>query len=85
MKKTKMTPDYGETVRPLRLGRQLSATKDATYLLEMADHLLHLAKSARDNDAGREEIGSALEALANELMATAVEIDTIRDRAAKAR
>jgi hypothetical protein len=85
MKIAKKTPEDDAVVRPLRLGRRLSAMKNATYLLEMADHLLRLAKSARNNDAGREEIGSALEALANELMATAVEIDTIRDRAANAR
>ena len=85
MKKAKMTQECGEILRPLRLARRQSAMQDATYLLEMADHLLHLAKSARGNDAEREEIGSALEALANEFMAMAVEIDTIRDRAANAR
>ena len=55
---------------------------EATYFLEKADELVRLAKYAREKNA-HDEICKALEELANEFMARAVEIDAARVKAAK--
>ncbi len=54
--------------------------QDANYFIEKADRCFLLSELAGGNDT----LASALRAMANEFMAKAVEIDTVRDRDAKA-
>jgi hypothetical protein len=51
---------------------------DAEYFIAKADELFRLARRA----AGDAELARDIEALANELMVKAVELDTRRDKAA---
>ena len=57
------------------------ATEDANYFLERAERCFRMKEMA----AGNEELAAALDTMANEFMAKAVELDTERDRAAVAR
>ncbi|HEY9716106.1 MAG TPA: hypothetical protein V6C69_01450 [Trichormus sp.] len=58
---------------------------EATYFIEKADQLSRLAKQVRAGSIPQNEIYNELETLANEFMAKAVDLDTKRDKAAKAR
>jgi hypothetical protein len=55
----------------------MAATEDADYFLERAERCLRMKEMAASNA----ELAAALEAMANEFMAKAVELDTARDRA----
>jgi hypothetical protein len=55
----------------------MAAAADANYFLERAERCLRMREMA----AGNAELAAALEAMANEFMAKAVELDTVRDRA----
>ena len=59
----------------------MAATEDADYFLERAERCFRMKEMAADN----RELAVALETMANEFMAKAVELDTERDRAAVAR
>ena len=48
------------------------------YLIDAADRCVRLARIGR-------ELAASLESLSNDLMAKAVELDTVRDRQSKAR
>lgn len=52
--------------------------QDANYFLERAERCFRMKEMA----AGNQELAAALEDMANEFMAKAVELDTERDRAA---
>lgn len=56
----------------------MAATEDADYFLERAERCFRMKEMA----AGNKELAAALETMANEFMAKAVELDTERDRAA---
>lgn len=55
----------------------MAVTEDADYFLERAERCFRMKEMA----AGNKELAAALETMANEFMAKAVEIDTERDRA----
>ena len=54
--------------------------QDASYFLEKADRCFSLSQLAGSN----RELAAALQSMGNEFMAKAVEIDTIRDKDARA-
>ena len=56
----------------------MAVTEDANYFLERAERCFRMKEMA----AGNTELAAALETMANEFMAKAVELDTERDRAA---
>jgi hypothetical protein len=53
---------------------------DADYCVDKAEQCFRLARLAKLPNLARAEIATNLEALGNELMAKAVEIETIRQR-----
>jgi hypothetical protein len=53
---------------------------DADYCLEKAEQCFRLARLAKSPGVERTEIVSNLEVIAHELMAKAVEIETLRQR-----
>ncbi len=53
---------------------------DADYCVDKAEQCFRLARLAKSPNSVRAEIATNLEALGNELMAKAVEIETIRQR-----
>jgi hypothetical protein len=55
-------------------------TSDSEYFIAKADQCFRLAKHIR-GDHANSEIAAELDAIANEFLARAVEIDTERDRA----
>jgi hypothetical protein len=55
-------------------------TSDSEYFIAKADQCFRLAKHIR-GDQANSEIAAELDAIANEFLARAVEIDTERDRA----
>jgi hypothetical protein len=57
----------------------MAATEDANYFLERAERCLRMKEMA----SGNAELAAALEDMANEFLAKAVELDTARDRAAE--
>ena len=54
-------------------------TANAAYFLAKADQCFRLARTLRDGRADT-EVAAELDAIANEFLACAVEIDTARDR-----
>lgn len=56
----------------------MAVTEDANYFLERAERCFRMKEMA----TGNTELVAALETMANEFMAKAVELDTERDRAA---
>jgi hypothetical protein len=57
----------------------MAATEDANYFLERAERCLRMKEMA----SGNADLAAALEDMANEFLAKAVELDTARDRAAE--
>lgn len=55
----------------------MAVTEDADYFLERAERCFRMKEMA----VGNAELAAALETMANEFMAKAVELDTERDRA----
>lgn len=55
----------------------MTAIEDANYFLERAERCFRMKEMA----VGNRELAAALETMANEFMAKAVELDTERDRA----
>jgi hypothetical protein len=58
----------------------MAAIEDANYFLEHAERCFRMKEMA----VGNRELSAALETMANEFMAKAVELDTERDRATAA-
>jgi hypothetical protein len=56
---------------------------DADYCVDKAEQCLRLARLAKTPTFARSEIVTNLEAMANELMAKAVEIETVRQRGSR--
>ena len=54
--------------------------KTVTYFVEKRDELFHLAKKSVDYTISRKELGSALEALGDELLKIADEIYSARNK-----
>ena len=53
---------------------------DADYCVEKAEQCFRLARLAKIPNVGLAEIATNLEAIGNELMAKAVELETVRQR-----
>lgn len=53
---------------------------DADYCVEKAEQCFRLARLAKSPDVALAEIATNLEAIGNELMTKAVEIETVRQR-----
>ena len=53
---------------------------DAEYCVDKAEQCFRLARLAQSPNVARTEIATNLEAIGNELMAKAVEIETVRQR-----
>jgi hypothetical protein len=56
---------------------------DADYCVDKAEQCFRLARLAKSPTIARTEIATNLEAMGNELMAKAVEIETVRQRASR--
>jgi hypothetical protein len=56
---------------------------NAEYFVDKAEQCFRLARLAKTPNFARSEIVTNLEALGNELMAKAVEIETVRQRACR--